>query len=404
MIQAYPGREFGIWWFWKTGFNKMELMPEILVFIDWFYPGFKAGGPIRSCLNLILHLQNDFEFYIVTRNTDYCDTEPYLGVKANEWTNGPGTSKVMYLSEENINQNKFTEIIHSKKWSVVYLNSFFSPSFTITPLRLLKKNYHGKVIVAPRGMLATDALALKRNKKLAFMYFSRLAGWYKKVEFQATSEHEKGDIMHWFPNNKIHFAPALPPYHANKIPEKKSKEKGVLNILTVARVAPEKNILEACRLVGLMGGVINFTLVGPVYDEVYWEQCLSVTAGYGNHIYFDYKGAMSHEEILALMKTQHVTLQPTLGENFGHTILESFIHGMPAVISDRTPWKNLTIEKGGLAIPLNHSQKFIEALSKYQAMNEEEFKLVSEGAYAYAIEYLKGSEAVQLNRRLFEIV
>lgn len=376
-------------------------MPEVLVFIDWFYPGFKAGGPIRSCLNLIMHLQNDYRFYIVTRNTDYCEVEPYQGIKTNEWLDGPGTSKIMYLSEEQLHQGTFARLIKEKKWDAVYLNSFFSPAFTITPLRLLRKLYKGKVIVAPRGMLAPDALALKRKKKLAFLYFSRLAGWYKHVIFQATSEHEIKHIQQWFPANKIHFAPALPPLRERHEPLLKTKEKGVLNILTVARVAPEKNVLEACRLVGLMRGVVNFTLVGPVYNEDYWAQCKTLTATYGNHIYFDYRGALSNEEIIQLMESQHITLLPTLGENFGHTILESLLHAMPVVISDRTPWKNLSAMKGGFAINLNHPQQFLEALTLYQQMDAGEFGKASHGAYEFAMNYLQSSKAIEQNRELF---
>ena len=376
-------------------------MPEILIFIDWFYPGFKAGGPIRSCLNLILHLQNDYRFYIVTRNNDYCESEPYRGIPTQQWLEGPGISKVMYLSEEQLNANVFSDLIKERNWQAVYLNSFFSPAFTILPLRLLRRIYKGKVIVAPRGMLAPDALALKRKKKLAYLYFSRLAGWYKNVIFQATSEHENDHIKQWFPGNPIHFAPALSPYHENREPLLKTKEKGELNILTVARVAPEKNVLEACRLVGLMRGVVNFTLVGPVYNEEYWNQCKAITATYGNHIFFDYKGALSNDEIVQLMQSQHVTLLPTLGENFGHTILESLLNAMPVVISDRTPWKNLSPLKGGYAINLNNPQLFVEALSHYQNMDVAQFKEAGHGAFEFALEYLKSSKAIEQNKKLF---
>ena len=43
---------------------------KILVFIDWYLPGFRAGGPIRSCANLISHLSDEFDFNIVTTDTD----------------------------------------------------------------------------------------------------------------------------------------------------------------------------------------------------------------------------------------------------------------------------------------------------------------------------------------------
>ena len=44
--------------------------PKVLVFIDWFYPAYKAGGPIRSVSGMVKQLSNDFEFYLVTSNQD----------------------------------------------------------------------------------------------------------------------------------------------------------------------------------------------------------------------------------------------------------------------------------------------------------------------------------------------
>jgi hypothetical protein len=101
------------------------------------------------------------------------------------------------------------------------------------------------------------------------------------------------------------------------------------------------------------------------------------------------------------MQSQHVTLLPTLGENFGHTILESFLNAMPVVISDRTPWKNLEKNQGGYALPLQEPQKFIDALTSYQMMDAAEFLQASHGAFAFALRYLKSSEAIALNKALF---
>jgi len=46
-------------------------MKQVLTYMDWFWPGFKAGGPIRSLLNLTENLSKDIRFYIITRVTDY---------------------------------------------------------------------------------------------------------------------------------------------------------------------------------------------------------------------------------------------------------------------------------------------------------------------------------------------
>ncbi|MEM9024054.1 MAG: hypothetical protein AAGB22_09950, partial [Bacteroidota bacterium] len=65
--------------------NSRLKRPRVLLFADWFLPGYKAGGPIRSCANLIAQLQDSYEFLVVTRDTDYCETTPYPEVTSNAW-------------------------------------------------------------------------------------------------------------------------------------------------------------------------------------------------------------------------------------------------------------------------------------------------------------------------------
>ncbi len=57
---------------------------KILVFIDWFLPGYKAGGPIRSVAHIVSQLSGNYKFFIVTRNTDYLESEPYKSIKSNQ--------------------------------------------------------------------------------------------------------------------------------------------------------------------------------------------------------------------------------------------------------------------------------------------------------------------------------
>jgi hypothetical protein len=58
---------------------------KILITIDWFLPGTLSGGPVRSYANIIDHLKDDFEFYIITRNTDYGADAPYENITPNTW-------------------------------------------------------------------------------------------------------------------------------------------------------------------------------------------------------------------------------------------------------------------------------------------------------------------------------
>ena len=53
----------------------------ILCFVDHYLPGYKAGGPIQSIVNLVENLGDEFEFYIICNDRDQLDRQPYANVK-----------------------------------------------------------------------------------------------------------------------------------------------------------------------------------------------------------------------------------------------------------------------------------------------------------------------------------
>ena len=75
----------------------------ILIFIDWFTPGFKAGGPIKSVTNIVNSLFDEFDFYIVTSDRDINETEAYQNIELNKWIKKDNYS-IIYLSPTNCNQ------------------------------------------------------------------------------------------------------------------------------------------------------------------------------------------------------------------------------------------------------------------------------------------------------------
>jgi hypothetical protein len=56
--------------------------PRVLVFVDWYLPGYKAGGPIRSVAALVRSLRDHCTFSIVTSDTDATERTPYPGVRS----------------------------------------------------------------------------------------------------------------------------------------------------------------------------------------------------------------------------------------------------------------------------------------------------------------------------------
>ncbi len=49
-------------------------------------------------------------------------------------------------------------------------------------------------------------------------------------------------------------------------------------------------------------------------------------------------------------------------ENFGHAINEALSAGVPVVISDKTPWRNLQEKGMGWDLPLDNRRAFIEVI------------------------------------------
>ncbi len=107
-------------------------------------------------------------------------------------------------------------------------------------------------------------------------------------------------------------------------------------------------------------------------------------------------------QISKLMMEHHLLFLPTLGENFGHVIIEALTCGCPVLISDKTPWKNLE-EKGiGWDIQLNDEEGFLKALQYCVDMDEKTHRLWSQKAYEFGYECGQSDEVLEANRKLFQ--
>lgn len=381
----------------------MQTKKTILLFIDWYLPGYKAGGPIQSCANLVDHLKGDFNFKIITRDTDYCETQAYSNIKSNEWNKLDENTQVYYFSNDQINKKNIHHLIAQTAFDVVYLNGVFSYFFTIVPLLYFRKNKGHQVIVAARGMLASGALAIKKRKKQVFLKFALLLGLFRKVIFHATSEAEKHDIFQAMgPKAIVKIAGNLSKKIALPAFEPRIKEKGSLKLVNIARIAPEKNLIYALELLKEVKSEVQFDFYGPVYEETYYQECKLAMEKLPQNVKANYKGVIPNSEVNSTLSSYDAMLMPTLGENFGHIILESLIAACPVIISDQTPWQNLEETKAGWAIPLNQQSKFVEVIALLAKMDTNEFKQLSHGAYQKAKSFIENKELISSNRALFD--
>lgn len=380
--------------------------PVILVFASYYLPGYKAGGPIRSIENIVEQFFHEYEFFIVTSDRDLGDKEPYGTVPIKSWV-AVGKAKVLYLSYNDCTLKVIHQLIHEIQPDLLYFNTFFNPCFTIKPLiirrlGLLTKKI--KVTLAPRGEFARGALVLKPWKKKIFMLFAKQIGLYCNLVWHASSSHEFNDIKRWAGKNAvIHIASNLAPQNSVFQKIKKEKCSGKLSVVCLARVARNKNIHGALQILMGVKAEIEFHLYGPCEDEIYWKECLDIIEALPPNITVINHGELPHEFIGPSLSKHDLFFLPTHGENFGHAILEALNAGLPILISNLTPWRDLEIKGIGWDLSLDSTEKFHAVLENCAAMNEVQYKVLLDKVFNFAQEISKDQKAIDANRKLFKL-
>ncbi|MEJ8756627.1 glycosyltransferase [Pontibacter sp. H259] len=377
---------------------------RILITIDWFVPGYKAGGPIQSCSNLIAHLKDSFEFWVITRDTDYCSDTPYQSITSDSWNQLEEGVQVYYFSQYNLKPLNLHRVMKGVAADVIYINGIYSLYFSILPLvsaYILKAK---KVMISGRGMFASGSVNVKGGKKKFFFALAKASGLYKGVVFHATNETEQEDIKVILGNNvKVKIAPNLTKKIACELTTVRSKAEGLLRMLSVARISPEKNTMYALEILRNYkgSGSITFDIFGPVYNESYWQDCLSLIEQMPDNVKVTYHGSIENNLVTEKLKKYHLLFMPTRGENFGHIILESIAAGCPVLISDKTPWRNLQQQGVGYDLPLTDESGFIAAIETFVNMDAKVFSQLSENAYSFAKGVIENNASVQANVSLF---
>lgn len=380
----------------------MPVRKSILVFIDWFDPGYKAGGPIRSAVNFTKHLQHQFDVFVFTSDRDLGADAPYAGISTDCWVDYDDRAKVFYCSPGHLSWRTIRAAIKDVSPDHIYLNSLFSTFFTIYPLLISKWNgWKRPVVLAPRGMLRSSALAFKSPKKKIFLRAFRLLNLHSHITFQATDDTELTDVgIHFGPSAKVQKVVNLAAY-VPAFPGSLEKRPGVLSMIFVGRIHPIKNLdFLLLRLSGLSGKV-SLTVVGSDEDKAFAARCKELAVALPANIAVHFAGEKPNHELPALIAMHHIFCLPTQGENFGHAIFEGLSAGKPVLISDQTPWLGLAARKAGWDISLADPSGFEVALLQALAMEQAEYNEWSEGAWQHAFQFSAGADTLSKYITLF---
>lgn len=368
------------------------MIKRILLVTQFFYPGFRAGGPVRSLVNFVNSCPDNLEVDVYTSDRDLHDSHSYTGVSVNTWGNRFSRARVFYSSRWFFFTSFFKS--QSSPYDVIYLNSFFNFKFSILILIWYKLGLLGKVriIISPRGELTSGALSLKSFKKAVYIYMFKKCLFDDVIIFNFTSELEKKESLDVLPGVTCDVVPNMhepPPNHILK-----DKQSGFLELVFLSRISPKKNLICVLKtLKQIDSGLVNFQIVGAVDDDEYWRDCERLIADLPQNITVSVLGAANRSEVTDIFAAGHAFILPTLSENYGHAIVEAMVGSTVVLISDQTPWTEVSNHGGFVGRP-NDISFFRESINEIVRMNSDEFNAYTRRSHGFCLDILNKNETL----------
>jgi glycosyltransferase involved in cell wall biosynthesis len=260
------------------------------------------------------------------------------------------------------------------------------------------------VMLAPQGVFSEGALRLKAYKKNPFLALARTIGMYDGLTWHVSTIFEKRDVRRaLLLTGRPHFVVVAPDITTEVAdpPSSRHKSSGRLQVVFLSRICPKKNLDGALRVLQGVAAPIDFHIYGPAEDKAYWNLCEREMRKLPAHISATYCGPIVHGKVAAVMRSHDLFFLPTRGENFGHVIAEALREGCPALISNRTAFRNLERETAGWDLPLDDAEGFRRVLRDCAAMTPEQWLPWSEGARKRAANLTADGRIADIYRAAF---
>lgn len=331
----------------------------VLTFARYYLPGFKAGGPIRTLSNIVEALGDEFNFRIVCSDRDFMDAVAYPGVVPASWTR-VGKAWVYYTPPTRCGVFRWMRILRGTPHDVVYLNSLFDPSYTLSLLLVnrMRGSSARPVVLAPRGEFSGGALGIKSWKKIPFLKAAKLLGLYKALVWHASTPAEAADIQQCMgTSDHVVVARNLPTRKFFRtLPSVVDNPGDALRIVFLSRIARMKNLDYALHVLSQSTVKVQFDIWGTLEDPQYWQECQTLMRKMPAHVTVNYLGAAEHSLVANILSNYDLLFLPTRGENYGHVISEALSVGTAVLISNRTFWRNLNRAGVGWDFPLEDGE------------------------------------------------
>lgn len=367
----------------RTLVGKRDRMPRVLVTFGASNRGGAANGPLQSLRGLVEELSSDFDFEVLAH--------PRFGL---------GSSKLLQGGPIALGN-----VLRTTPHDMLLLNSFYDREVTLPALVLRRLGLVPRppAILSPRGEFSDGAMGLKTRRKTAYIAFARRLGLLGDVWLHATSEGEREDIRRHFPWARGYLiAPNIKTLAEPVAATTRHDE--TCRLAFLGRISPVKNLDMALRVLRQVRSPIAFDIYGPTQERGYWRECQRIIAGLPSNVRVTHKGEIANVAVPATLAGYDLFFLPTRGENFGHAILDALAAGLPVLISDRTPFRELERHGAGWSLPLDEPARFAEVIETVAAMSADERLRLRAAARRLAERTVEEGNAVARNREMLATV
>jgi len=375
--------------------------PVALVLLGCFWPGNDSSGPNQSFKALATALADRFEFRLVAR--DRPTGEDRAAPPPSEAWTDLGFAQARYCRIGPAGAAGLRSLLERTPHDLLWLNSIFDREFSLPALAMRRAGLirPRPTLLSPRGEFGHGALSLKSAKKRLFLETARRLHLWRGVTLHATSEAEARDMAAGLPGAApILVAPniRLPLDAASPAPS----GDGALRLSFVGRIVPVKRLDYALSILSRVRVRVNFDIYGPAEDAAYWKRCLDLMASLPSNVRAHWHGDTSNEAVVAAMARTDLFFLPTAGENFGHAIFEALSSGVPALISDQTPWRGLEAAQAGWDLPLADPDPWVAAIEAFAQWPDERRAECRRGAAEAARRWFRESGAVERSASMLQ--
>jgi glycosyltransferase involved in cell wall biosynthesis len=376
---------------------------KIYVLTDYYLPGYKAGGVLRTLAALVKQLNEVCCFFICTRDRDCGDHASYFSAKPDQAAMGGSGAYIFYIHARLRAIPSILRFVRAGTRDTVYMTSFFSLYFTVIPLLFIRLGFLrvNRLILAPRGELSPGCLAIKKIKKRIFLNFAMKIGLYQNIIWHASTKCEASQIKNVLGSvaGLIVEAPDILDLEQYVVGQKNLKKSGLLNLIFLSRVSPVKNLIFLLRALCKCDRRISLDIYGPLEDLDYWNRCKALIDNLPINVSVKYLGLVRPNNVINTFSKYDLFVFPTLAESFGNVILESLIAGTPVLLSDKTPWLNS--HDGGIDVLSLDETVWAEAIDLWVDLNEIDYAKRSIDAINYVKRFQLQTDAIKKNISLF---